>query len=259
MARENNVTTDTIEVRRSSISRVSEDYIYSRMAMVCAAVAFLGFAPTYWMPLINGRLNVHPIIHLHAAIFFGWSVFLVYQTWLGASGCIRTHRRLGLIGVALATAMTVIGIGTAINRMQWADGLGQGDVGRTIAVVPVSNVLFFALVFAAGVAVARRHDWHKRFMLVAGISILDAPISRWFIAFLAQADPPPVAVYIGPPFVALAILSIPMVVDWRRSGRVHAAYISGALGYVALKLLQVPLGETAAWQSIAAWLMRFGS
>ncbi|MGE0765922.1 MAG: hypothetical protein AB7L90_05625 [Hyphomicrobiaceae bacterium] len=251
----------TIEAPTMRASRLSDDAIFFYMAIVCAAVAFLGFAPTYWVPLLGGRLVAQPIIHLHAAIFFGWSVFLVYQAWLGATGRLRSHRRVGMIGVSLVTAMTMIGIGTAIHRMHWAAGIGQAEAGRAFAIVPVSTVLYFALVFTAGVAVARHRDWHKRLMIVAGISILDAPIARWFIVFLAPAQPagpPPVAVDLGPAFVALLILVIAMIADWRRSARVHSAYIYGALGYVALKVLQVPFSETAAWHATATWLMRFG-
>ncbi len=81
-------------------------YFYFYMAIACAVIAFAGFAPTYWIPLLSGKLNAHPIIHLHGAIFFAWSLFLVHQTWLATSGRIRSHRANGLIGVSLATAMS---------------------------------------------------------------------------------------------------------------------------------------------------------
>jgi hypothetical protein len=106
-------------------------------------------------------------------------------------------------------------------------------------------------------------DWHKRLMLVAAISILDAPIARWFITFLAPPDlppgPPPVAVDLGPSLVALLILLVAMLLDWRRRGRLHPAYAIGAGAYVLLKIVQVPLSQTQAWHAFAGWLMTLGA
>jgi len=252
---------ETIQTPIIPAARLSEDYFFFYMAIACAAVAFLGFAPTYWLPLANGRLNAHPVIHLHGAVFFSWSVYFVGQAWLGASGRLRSHRKVGLLGVSLATIMTLVGIGAAINRMHWAASLGQAGAGKTFSIVPILTILFFAAVFVAAIANARRRDWHKRLMLVAAISILDAPIARWFIVLLAPdapAGPPPVAVDLGPAFVALLLLVFAAVVDWRRSARFHPAFVYGGLAYAALKVLQVPISESAAWHATATWLMRFG-
>lgn len=239
-----------------------EKRFFFSMSVACAAIAFLGFAPTYWIPLLTGKLTIHPIIHLHGAVFFAWSLFLVRQTWLATTGRLVAHRRNGLIGVTLATAMTIFGLFTAINRMQWAAGLGHAEAGRAFAIVPVSTILFFATTFAAAVVFARQRDWHKRLMLVAAISVLDAPIARWFITFLAPAGPlppgpPPVAVDLGPSLVAFLLMAVAMLFDWRRLGRPHTAYLIGGGAYVLIKVIQVPISTTATWHAVAAWLMTF--
>lgn len=241
-----------------------EKRFFFSMSVVCAAVAFLGFTPTYWIPLLTGRLTIHPIIHLHGAVFFAWSLFLVRQTWLATTGRLVAHRRNGLIGVTLATAITVVGLFTAINRMQWAAGLGHAEAGRAFAIVPVSTILFFATAFAAAVALTRHRDWHKRLMLVAAISVLDAPIARWFITFLAPAGPlppgpPPVAVDLGPSLIAFLLMATAMAFDWRKLGRVHSAYLIGAGAYALVKIFQVPISTTAAWHAVATWLMGFAA
>ena len=41
------------------------------MAAVCLAVGFVGFLPTYWMPLFRGTLDLPPLPHLHALFFYG--------------------------------------------------------------------------------------------------------------------------------------------------------------------------------------------
>src|SRR2546429_265023 len=77
--------------------------------------------------------------------------------------------------------------------------VGQTDAGIAFSIVRLSGILFFAVVFTLGVAAVRQPETHKRLMLLAGISILDAAVARWFLTFLAPPGPP------GPPPVAVAI------------------------------------------------------
>jgi len=258
------IMAETIGTTRFIPDESHEKRFFFSMSIACAAIAFLGFAPTYWIPLLTGKLTIHPILHLHGAVFFAWSLFLVRQTWLATTGRLVAHRRNGLIGVTLATAMTIVGLFTAINRMQWAAGLGHAEAGRAFAIVPVSTILFFAATFAVAVALTRRRDWHKRLMLVAAISVLDAPIARWFITFLGPAGPlppgpPPVAVDLGPSLVAFLLLVAAMLFDWRKFSRPHTAYLIGAGAYALIKIVQVPISTTAAWHAVATWLMGFAA
>lgn len=246
----------------TSTTAGAEGRFYLYMAIACAVVAFLGFAPTYWWPLLNGTLKAHPIVHMHGLVFFCWSLYLVCQTWLASTGRMMRHRDIGILGVSLATLMVVLGIVTAINRMHWAASIGQLEAGRAFAIVPIAAITFFGAAFAAAVTNVRRPDWHKRLMLVAAASILDAPIARWFIVLLAPPGPPgppPVSVDIAPSLLGFLLIVVAMVVDWQRRGRVHLAYVIAGSAFVILKLLQVPISETAAWHAFAAWLMAFGA
>ena len=95
---------------------------YFWMAVAMAATAFLGFAPTFWIPMAQGIPERIAVIAIHAALFFGWSLFLIYQAWLVASGKVARHRDVGMIGVSLATAMTIFGALAAINAAKRAIG-----------------------------------------------------------------------------------------------------------------------------------------
>src|SRR6185369_3902292 len=101
------------------------------------------------------------------------------------------------------------------------------DAGVAFAIVPLSGILFFAVVFSLAVANTRRPEMHKRLMLLAGISILDAAVARWFLTFLAPAGavgPPPIEITIAPALVAYLLLVVAIVHDWRRQGRPHPVY-----------------------------------
>jgi len=233
-------------------------YFYFYMALSCAAVAFLGFAPTYFLPVARGSFPPLPVVHVHGLIFFAWSLYFVFQTWLAASGRIAKHRTTGMIGVSLATAMTIMGFLAAVSAMKRSAALGLTDEGIAFAIVPLSGILFFAVVFAIAAVNFRRPEIHKRLMLLAAISILDAAVARWFLTFLAPpgpAGPPPVPVTIPPALVASLLLVVAVVFDWRTRGRPHPAYIYGGAALVVVKLLNWPVSTTAAWHAFAGGIL----
>jgi hypothetical protein len=236
-------------------------YFYFSMALACAAVAFLGFAPTFFLPLAAGKFSAPPSVHVHGIVFFTWSLYFVFQAWLPASGQVALHRSVGMIGVSLATAMTIFGFMAGVTMMKQSAALGQKDAGIAFSIVPWSGILFFAIVFAIGIAMVRRPEVHKRLMLLAGISILDAAIARWFLTFLAPPGPPgppgppPVEVTIPPAFVAFLLVMVAMVHDWRTRGRPHPVYVIGGLTYLAVKLANLPISNTHAWQAFAGGIL----
>jgi hypothetical protein len=163
-----------------------------------------------------------------------------------------------MIGVSLATAMTLSGFLVAVNAMKRSAAVGMTDEGIAFAIVPLSGMLFFAAVFTLAIAYVRQKEIHKRLMLLASISLLDAAVARWFLTFLAPSGaigPPPVFITIPPAFVAYLLLVAAIVYDWRTSGRPHPVYVYGGIALIAVKLLNWPLSTTAAWHSLAGGIL----
>ena len=237
-----------------ALAQSQTTYFYFYMALGCMAVAFIGFAPTYWLPLASRSFSASPVIHFHGLLFFAWTLYFAFQSWLAASGKIARHRAIGMVGVSLATTMTIFGFLVAVNTMKRSAAVGQTDAGIAFAIVPLSGILFFAVVFALAIAAIRRPEIHKRLMLLAGISLLDAAVARWFLTFLAPAGPagpPPVFVTIPPAFVAYLLLVVAIVFDWRTRGRPHPVYVYGGIALIAVKLMNWPVSTTPLWHSFA--------
>jgi len=114
---------------------------YFRMALCFVAVAFLGFTPTYFVPLARGTLHSAPVVHIHALVFFLWPLLYAYQTWLVASGRTLRHRDLGLLGISIATAMVFLGLLVGVASVWRATALGFADQAREFLLVPVSGIL----------------------------------------------------------------------------------------------------------------------
>jgi hypothetical protein len=240
--------TDTVAPARA-LPRTDARYFYFQMSLVCAGIAFIGFVPSYWAPMAAGTLHKAAVSHIHGMIFFAWSLYIVFQSWLGASGQIARHRAVGLIGVSLATAMLIFGVMVSIQVMHETAAAGVGDRGVGIAAVSMSNILLFAGLVVFALMNIRRPEWHKRLMLMAAISILGAPIARWLMVYLHM--PPPAGLS---DWLVCVVAAVPLLHDWRRRGRPHDANWIAFAAIVAVRLVRIPLAETQGWHSVAGWL-----
>lgn len=244
------------------VAATTEPHFYVRIAAASVAVAVIGFAPTYWLPLLQGTLNVSPIFHVHAAVFYSWTLLFLAQSWLAANGKLTRHREWGVFGVALATTMCVVGMAAAITSLKKSMADGFGGAGQAFTIVPVSGIIFFAVLFTLALLNVARSETHKRLMLVATVSLLQAAVGRWFLLFLAPASvgdgpvsPPPVFVSVMPGLLSDLLIVAAMVHDRKTTGRVHSVYWVAGGALVALQVLRVPLSTTTAWTQVTDWLL----
>jgi hypothetical protein len=240
----------------------ARERFYVRMAAVFIAVAVVGFAPTYWIPMLRGTLDVPPFAHVHAAVFYGWTLLFLKQTLLAASGRAARHRELGVAGVALATAMLFVGLAMSVSSLRRFDAGGLSEAGRAFSIVSFTAIALFCALFVVAVVNVRKPDVHKRFMLVATVSLLQAAIARWFVYFLAPdvpagvlAPPPPITVTILPAVLANLLVVWAMLHDRRTIGHVHRAYWLAGAALVATQVVRLPLSTTDAWSHVAGWLL----
>ena len=242
--------TDTLVPARA-IVRAESKYFYFHMMLLCTAIGFLGFLPTYWMPMATGApINKAPVSHIHGIIYFAWSLYIVFQSWLGATGQIVRHRAVGLIGVSLTTAMVIFGVMAVMRFMAETAAAGQPEAGVAIAAVALSNVGLFAVLVTAALVNIRRPEWHKRLMVMAAISILGAPIARWFIVYLHML-PPRDAIA---DWIVVMLALVPLLHDWRTRGKPHNAYWIALTAIVAVRLVRGPVIASHTWHSVTGWL-----
>ena len=240
-----------------------DEYFYFYMALLCAVAAFGGFLPTFWLPMTHGNYVAAPVIAIHGLLCSAWILFFILQTWFVASRQVANHRAAGLFGIALASVMTVFGFLVVLKEIQRSGAAGNLNAGLSFSVLPLSDIVFFAVLVTLAIVNIRRPEWHKRFMLIATISTLNAPIARFFIYFMdfhgkmpVAAGLPAPAPPIGAPleaeaYVVFLILLIHLVYDWVQRGRPHAANLLGGGALVLMYLLQEPISHTAAWHAMA--------
>ena len=236
-------------VRPAAYDRV----FYGAMALLMALTVFVGFGQTYYFRLMSGTPttisggSVTPGLHLHGVVFTAWVLLFLVQTGLIGLGRVRLHRRLGYASIALAAAMIVVGLRTAIESA--ARGAAPPGVDPlAFLAVPFFDIVLFAVFVSAALLKRREREAHKRLMLLAYVSIITAAVARL-----------PGMLPLGPlAFFGVSFLFVVagMVYDLLVHGRVHRAYLWGA-PLIALSVpFRLALSGTAAWQSFAQWLTR---
>lgn len=239
---------------------------YVWMAGVFVVIAFGGFAETYWLQLPAGTFVGSPLLHLHGALFSAWTLFFFLQTYFVANGRLRQHRAWGLAGIALATALVIVGVTTAIVALNERLAAGYGDRARANLLLSISAMTIFAGFLAAGIATVSRPELHKRWMLLATMSLMPAAIARIFYVLATGGGPghrpgfhaPP-----GPPsalpanLVVQALVLAAIVYDWRTRGRPHPIYLFGGALLLATSLSRNALAATPQWQAFADFLAGF--
>ena len=231
----------------AAVRMKSDRIFYTGVGLAIAATVFWGFAPTFylshWLQSPPGTPEIGLLLSAHGAVFSAWVALMVIQPLLIARRDIPLHRTLGLFGIGIAIAMTLLGNAAAIVAMNSGfQGLGDPLVFYAIP--------FFAInVFALTVwfAFRWRHfaETHKRLILLANCSLLGAAIARIPLGAI-QAGAPFTFIF-GPDLIILA----GMVYDWRSRGRVHRVWSVGGALVVASQALMMAVMGTGWWHGFA--------
>jgi hypothetical protein len=241
----------TIALPRSTADKLPgrqyDNYFFSVMALLILATVFVGFARTYFLAGIFRAPLPSLLVHIHGAVFSTWILLLITQIALVSAGRIDLHRRLGLAGFALACLMVVLGVMTATGLM--ARGRSPVPVfdPKTFYAIPMGGMLIFATLIFFAYRQRINPAAHKRLILIATISILDAPTGR-----------PPFTAITAHPFmdsiIVYALLLLIIAYDLWSTRKVNKATIWATAFVVVVGQLRVPIGQTQIWHHFATWM-----
>jgi hypothetical protein len=195
--------------------RQVEKYFYFAMSLLVAVVVVYGFSNTIGVNLIHPTVPRPRLLYFHAAIFFGWLIFFIVQSGLVRTGNVRLHRRLGWFGVALGVTIVVLGVSTAITMTRFKISELHSTTAAMDMIVPMWDMIAFAVTFALAIYWRKRPEYHRRMMLVATCVLTAAGFGRYPIGLAYNYF------YGG---VDLLIL-LGVARDWMVNGRVHPVYL----------------------------------
>jgi hypothetical protein len=231
----------------SAMSRGTDRRFYTWAAMGAIAIVFAGFARTYFLKTSFGTPALSTLVHVHGLVMTLWFTFFLMQVRLVAMRRTHLHRRTGVAGALVAAAVLIVGIATAITAAKL--GRSPGPPPLVFLVVPLGDMLVFALLVGAGLYLRSRPDMHRRLMLLSCVGMLTAAIARIPIGFIQAGGLP---VFFG--LTDLVVLAC-VAYDTTRQRRLHPAFGWGMLLIVASQPLRLVLAGTTAWQQFASWLV----
>ncbi|WP_426031908.1 hypothetical protein [Caulobacter sp. DWP3-1-3b2] len=207
---------------------------YLIMALVMAAVLVGGFSQT-----VPGDFAPSPglplLLHIHGAVFTCWVLLFVAQPAFIARGSLKLHRQVGMFGAVLAAAMVVMGLAATLFAVRY-HRVPSFFPPTIFLVMNAIGILVFGGLVAAGVALRRRSEWHKRLMLCATVSILGPGLGRLLpMDSFGKAAP---LVMFG--VIALFAFAGP-VIDLIVRRRIHPAYLWGVGAILLSEILIGPL------------------
>ena len=76
-------------------ARRTVERLYLPVAALATIMAFVGFWPTYFGPLLRGTAHETLLIHVHGALHVGWLALFAAQISLAATGRVGQHIKFG--------------------------------------------------------------------------------------------------------------------------------------------------------------------
>lgn len=217
-------------------------HVFTAFGLLAAAVVFIGFARSWYLKAWFGSPQLPTLVHAHGVVMSLWFALYLVQARLIATHRVALHRRLGLLGAALALLVLMVGTHTAITAARL--GRMPGPPLPFLA-VPLGDMLVFAVCVSAGLAWRHRPDVHRRLMTLASVGMLTAALARLGLP----------GGILGPIAVTVAILAACVAADTLAHRRLHPVFALGALLIAASWPVRLWLSGTPAWDRFARWLV----
>jgi hypothetical protein len=229
--------------------RAGDRRFYTGMAFAAAATVLLGFSRTFFLRAYFDATPLAWPFVVHGVVFTAWIALFVTQTSLIAARRTQTHRQLGWAGAALAAVMAAVAMLAAVTAGRRDIAAGHVEESLTFFATPVLSMIMFAALLGAAIALRARPETHKRLMLLAMLSLLDAAVARW-----------PFPSLVGTPLgyygITDAFILAAMLYDFASRRSVHPVYVWGGLAIVAGQWLRDVLGATAPWHAFASAVLQ---
>lgn len=230
--------------------RKADRRLFALVAVLFPLTVLIGFGRTYYLKFAVDSPPVPSLlVHIHGLVMTAWVLFFIAQVWLIRSKRAKVHMSLGIAGVALAAIVIIVGFFTAVASAKYGTASAPPDIPPlAFMIVPIVDIILFALLLGAAIVYRKRPATHKRLMLLTVINFLPPAIARFPFDWVVAAGP---LFFFGvPTLAAIAFL----IVDRWQTGRFNAPYLVGAAILIASYPVRLALSGTDLWMGFAAWL-----
>ena len=220
----------TIQFSGSSASK--RDRYFAVTSGLILALSVWGFSDNLIWD-IGQPSNTDPKFVIHGLFCLAWMTLFFVQANLVRIGNVGMHRRLGVAGFLIAS-----GVVASTLFVFWSVWRGWDAMPYY---VKANRLLFIGFITCIALAFAnrRRPDWHKRFVLVGTLYLLEPILSRAFdpIEFLFEGKADSEIDFYWLIFFVITwnLLFISLLAhDWRSIRRIHQVSTWGYVCFLAV-------------------------
>lgn len=220
------------------------------IAVLFPLAVLIGFGPTFYLkPFFSTPPIARTVIWIHALTMTAWIALLITQVYLISSKRIRVHQRLGFAGIAMAIILIITGMLTAVAAAKYGSASSPPDIPPLeFLIVPVGDIVVFAVLFGAAVYYRKNAANHKRLILLTVLNFLPPAVGRFPGGMVENFGP--LWFYGVPTLLTIAFIAL----DTWRTGKLNKVFLFGGLFLVASQWLRLMFAPSQTWLSIATWL-----
>lgn len=238
------------------------DLFFLLMSLILTGILVFGFRRTFFFRSWYNPNDGHgpdglPLFLIfHGLLMSAWIVLFVMQSTLVQSNNIKLHKKLGWIGLALVVLIipsaikVMIGFGPRLLALGVPAPVLREGLSLMFWIDAFSLILFPGLI-AAAFYLRKKSDWHKRFMLFAGITVIVPALGR----LTAQIAPTQSFGQINWPLnwiVFFAILCCVPLYDVLKTKKIHSASKIGFIAVFTGMLLSILISATEFGKDLAS-------
>jgi hypothetical protein len=200
----------TTTMVRPVVRKRADDIFFTTASVIMLGIVVTGFAPSYFLRGAVFAPLPSLLVHLHGAVFSSWILLFVIQSSLVATGNVRLHRKLGVLGAVIAGLMVILGILAPFGTLARHAVLPSFFTPASFLIGNVFGIIVFGMYVAIAIWQRNNRKVHKRLMLIANAMLLPPALSRmlWM-----QAHPYMIGLI---PLGIIAALFVFDLFTWRR-------------------------------------------
>ncbi len=231
-------------------SRIAERKLLLATAIGFPLVVLIGYFRTYYFSAFFDVPSVaNKLVHAHGIVMSVWVLFFVAQTVLIRTKNIKIHMTMGMVGVALAALVIVVGLATAYDAQLVRGAAPPGVNPHAFFLLPVGDMLLFTAFFGAAIYYRKKASEHKCLMFLTAIAFVPAALFRVPVVPPEYAE---IWAFGTPALIAFGVMAWH---TWKHN-KVNRPFAIGVAAIVAMVPLRPLIASSEPWLSFVAWLAR---
>ncbi len=236
-------------INANVLRRPSDSKLLLAVAALFPLIVLVGYSKTYYFKAFFTDVPAlaNNIVHLHAFIMSAWVVYFVVQVALIRTKNVKLHMTMGMAGIALAVLVIAVGLATGYNSQIVRHAAPPGANPREFFIIPITDMVLFAILFAGAIYYRKRPAQHKSLMILTAVNFMPAAISR--LPFI----PPELSILAAFGIANGLGLVFLLWHSWIHK-KFNWIFAAGLTMLVVSLPLRIMIAKTDLWHGFTAWL-----